>query len=132
MTQPNPQPRADLNLKHFRQVLIREKKRLEGELQDLEELDRSHSQAEELGEAANYDQHIADIATDTFMRERDETMERSLRAELEQVRHALEKVDNGGYGNCDRCGGPIAAERLKALPYATLCILCANLAEARS
>jgi DnaK suppressor protein len=129
MTHPNPEPRADINLKHFRQLLLREKSRLEGELQDIEQLDRSHSQSEEIGEAANYDQHIADVATETFMRERDEAMERSLRAELSQVEHAMEKVENGAYGYCDRCGAPIASERLKALPYATLCIPCASLVE---
>src|SRR5437773_3105488 len=36
MTQPNTQPRDDLNLKHFRQLLAREKARLESELRDIE------------------------------------------------------------------------------------------------
>ena len=63
------------------------------------------------------------------MRERDEAMERSLRAELGQVQHALAKLENGGCGYCDRCGAPIPSERLKALPYAALCISCASLAE---
>jgi RNA polymerase-binding protein DksA len=129
MTPSNEQPRPELNLKHFRQLLQREKTRLEGELHDIEELDRSHSQSEEIGEAANYDQHLADVATETFMRERDEAMERSLRAELDQVIHALDKVENGAYGSCDRCERPIGADRLKALPYATLCMQCANVVE---
>ena len=129
MTHAHSEPRADLNLKHFRQLLNREKERLEGELRDLEGMDRVHSESEELGETADYDQHPADVATETFMRERDEAMERSLRAELEQVQHALSKMESGAYGYCDRCGAPIPADRLKALPYAALCISCASLVE---
>jgi DnaK suppressor protein len=129
MTHAHSEPRADLNLKHFRQLLNREKERLEGELRDLEGMDRSHSQSEELGETSDYDQHPADVATDTFMRERDEAMERSLRAELEQVQRAMSKLESGAFGYCDRCGAPVPSERLKALPYAALCISCASLAE---
>jgi DnaK suppressor protein len=132
MNQPVPEPRTDLNLKHFRTLLNREKERLESEIRDMEELDRGQSQSEELGESADYDQHQADVATDTFMRERDEAMERSLKGELEQVTHALDKVESGAYGYCDRCSGPIPADRLKALPYATLCISCAGMVEATS
>ena len=127
MTHEHSEPRADLNLKHFRQLLTRERERLEGEIRDLETMDRSKAQSEELGETADYDQHPADVATDTFMRERDEAMERSLRAELEQVQHAMSKLEDGGYGYCDRCGGSIPGDRLKALPYAALCISCASL-----
>lgn len=132
MNQPAREPRTDLNLKHFRQLLNKEKERLEGEIRDLEELDRGQSQSEELGETADYDQHPADVATDTFYRERDEAMERSLKGELEQVVHALAKVESGAYGHCDRCGNLIPADRLKALPYATLCIACAGMVEATS
>ncbi|SRR5581483_10256106 len=128
MTQQH-ETRSDLNLKHFRTLLTKEKERLEGELRDLEGMDRSQSQSDELGETADYDQHPADVATDTFMRERDEAMERSLRAELEQVHHGLARIEDGSYGSCERCGKPIPADRMKALPYASFCIHCANVAE---
>ena len=52
MTNAHTGPRGDLNLKHFRQLLTREKERLEGELRDLESLDRAQPQSEELGETA--------------------------------------------------------------------------------
>ena len=45
---------------------------------------------------------------------------------LEQVNDALRKIDDGTYGLCDRCHKPIAPGRLEALPYATLCIECAE------
>ncbi|MFC4783297.1 TraR/DksA family transcriptional regulator [Nocardioides sp. MAHUQ-72] len=38
------------------------------------------------------------------------------------VERALAKLDEGTYGTCDACGGPIAEGRLEALPWATLCV----------
>ena len=52
--------------------------------------------------------------------------------ELEQVNQALARLDAGEYGTCVECGEPIAEARLRALPYATLCIQCAEEAEQRA
>ena len=46
-----------------------------------------------------------------------------------QVRSALERVQNGTYGTCARCGKPIEPRRLVALPYATLCRSCEEAVE---
>lgn len=55
--------------------------------------------------------------------------ERRRTAELARIRAALRRIDNGEYGDCLRCGGPIAVERLTIDPAATLCIDCASRAE---
>jgi len=52
--------------------------------------------------------------------------------ELDQVNQALARLDAGDYGLCADCEEPIAEARLKALPYATLCIQCAGEAEESS
>jgi DnaK suppressor protein len=41
---------------------------------------------------------------------------------LTEVVRAQEKLAEGSYGTCDRCGEPIPADRLDALPWATLCV----------
>ena len=46
--------------------------------------------------------------------------------ELEQVNEALARLDEGVYGSCRSCSKPIGPERLESLPYATLCIHCAE------
>lgn len=46
--------------------------------------------------------------------------------ELRDVRTALKQIESGNYGSCTACGKKIAVKRLKALPYATTCIGCAN------
>ena len=44
--------------------------------------------------------------------------------ELAEVDDALNRVDSGEYGRCEQCGGLIGLERLKALPFAGLCLDC--------
>ncbi|GIW70547.1 MAG: molecular chaperone DnaK [Planctomycetota bacterium] len=45
-------------------------------------------------------------------------------AELDQIERALAAIEAGTYGTCEECEGKIDIERLKALPFATLCIDC--------
>jgi DnaK suppressor protein len=52
------------------------------------------------------------------------TLVRSLRDTLRDVEQALGRMDAGTYGLCERCGQPIADERLEALPAAPLCMSC--------
>ena len=48
-----------------------------------------------------------------------------LQETLADVDRALTKLDEDSYGTCDRCGATISAERLDALPWAVLCVICA-------
>jgi RNA polymerase-binding transcription factor DksA len=48
------------------------------------------------------------------------------RDEARLIRAALERIDEGAYGACLRCGKPIADRRLRAVPEATTCIRCAR------
>jgi RNA polymerase-binding protein DksA len=51
---------------------------------------------------------------------------------LSEIETALDRVDSGDYGECERCGEDIGAARLRALPTATLCIDCAKELERKS
>ena len=53
------------------------------------------------------------------------------RSNLRDVERALQKMETGAYGRCERCGSPIAVERLEALPWAVLCIDCKQRGEGR-
>lgn len=53
-------------------------------------------------------------------------LERSIMAESEEIRGALERLDAGVYGLCVECGEKIAPGRLAALPAAPRCIACAS------
>jgi RNA polymerase-binding transcription factor DksA len=75
-------------------------------------------------ERSGYGDHPADDATEVFEREKELGLEQTLEAHLGQLIHALKRVEDGTYGQCERCGKPIAKARLDALPEATLCIDC--------
>jgi RNA polymerase-binding transcription factor len=70
------------------------------------------------------DRGFADSAHSTAERSRLLSVVTALRENLRDVEHALAKIETGTYGRCERCGLPIAAERLEALPWAALCIDC--------
>jgi DnaK suppressor protein len=70
------------------------------------------------------DQHMADTATETVDREIDYTLEEHDERMLTAIDGALRRIDAGTYGVCVNCGAQIPAERLEAMPWATLCIDC--------
>lgn len=57
-------------------------------------------------------------------RERDLVLSAQAMSAVEDIDRALEKMDVGTYGVCERCHEAIPKERLRALPYAALCVRC--------
>jgi YteA family regulatory protein len=66
------------------------------------------------------------LGAETFEREKDLGIKDNAKIMLMKVNHALDKIKEGTYGICERCGKPIGEERLEAAPYTTLCIDCKN------
>lgn len=79
------------------------------------------SENESIGELSDNDQHPADVATETFEREKDLSILDSLERELRELEAALRRVDDDTYGICEACGEQIAEERLEAQPAARFC-----------
>ncbi len=57
-------------------------------------------------------------------RDRDLALSAQALESIEEIDRALARIDQGVYGICDRCGEVIPTERMKALPYAALCVRC--------
>ena len=53
-----------------------------------------------------------------------EAIESAATRELQHVEAAIARIDQGVYGLCTICAGPIDAERLRAVPYAAHCQAC--------
>ncbi len=106
-------------LKELSERLLAEREELTSQLETIEEAVFSASQTDLTGEA---DDESADAGTATFERERDLSIENNVRDLLRKVEDALERIDKKTYGICVRCGKPIEKTRIKALPYADLCI----------
>ena len=75
-----------------------------------------------LGELSFADQHPADIATETFEREKDVSILDNVDEQLRDVDDALRRLDDGSYGRCEICGKDIGDERLRARPEARFCL----------
>ena len=88
---------------------------------DVEHL-TDESEDENLSELSSVDQHQADVGTETFEREKDLSILEQVEAELADVEHALQRLDDGTYGTCEFDNKPIPEERLEALPAARFCV----------
>ena len=105
-------------------------RRLEAERERLAELRedfalehlQSESEQENLSELSTAAQHQADLGTETFDRERDLSILEQVEAELADVEHALDRLENGGYGTCEACGRSIDDARLEAQPATRFCV----------
>ncbi|HEX3623269.1 MAG TPA: TraR/DksA C4-type zinc finger protein [Acidimicrobiales bacterium] len=80
------------------------------------------SESDSVGEISSYDQHQADMGTETFEREKDLSILEQVEAELADVEYAIRRLDEGTYGTCEVCGRAIPEERLEALPATRLCL----------
>lgn len=72
------------------------------------------------------DEHDPEGATVAFERAQVQDLLRQARADLADLDTATDRVRTGDYWVCERCGGPIAEERLEARPVTRVCIACAN------
>ncbi len=104
-------------LKSERDALLEERRRIEESIS-------SQSESDETGEVRDHLHHPADAASATYDREQLAGRLENVEGLLRRVNRALEKLREGSYGVCDRCGDQIALPRLEALPFACLCLDC--------
>jgi RNA polymerase-binding transcription factor DksA len=71
------------------------------------------------------DEHDPEGATIGFERSQVIALLDQARGHAAELAWAAERIESGTYGRCERCGGPIAFERLEAVPTVTTCVVCA-------
>ncbi|MBI3920287.1 MAG: TraR/DksA C4-type zinc finger protein [Armatimonadetes bacterium] len=121
---------SGINLKKFLAFLEEEQNRLHFELERIQaRTARNEKFLASTAGTSQYDDHMADIASEAQDREMDMASRDNAEDLLEQIAVAFEKIKNETYGLCDVCGKPINKARLDALPYAVLCIDCQSLIE---
>lgn len=120
-------PWTPAELAEVRGELEADRERLQGEVDeaeaDLAELMRDS------GEGSGDDQ--ADAGAATWEREHELSLANNAKELLEQIVHALERIEEGSYGACESCGNAIGKMRLQAFPRATLCLTCKQKQERR-
>ena len=111
-----------LDTDRFRERLQEERRRVQAAIQNLH--DENPGSIEDDTDDQPSDNHLAETATVTYDRELDNTLEENSERVLAEIDAALERIEAGTFGTCEKCGKPIGDERLEALPYATQCIDC--------
>lgn len=112
----------------YKKLLLQKKKRIldgdgGGEVRGLRSLRDSGSKL------SLADNHPADLGTENFERGKDLALQEQKLTHLRRIEEALDRIENGRYGICLRCGREIPAERLKAIPETALCVDCLGFEE---
>ncbi len=71
-----------------------------------------------------FDEESGEGGTVTVDRERNLALSAQAAAAVEEIDDALRKIERKAYGSCERCYQPIPKARLRALPFARLCVAC--------
>lgn len=112
-----------------RQRLLADRARLENDIRARTEGDEAVVPVDPLNDSAGMPSDQADDADAMSDAARNQAILRNSVLLLSQVNAAIERLDAGTYGECVRCGKDIAARRIEALPYVTLCIDCQAIVE---
>jgi RNA polymerase-binding protein DksA len=107
---------------HYREQLRDLRDRMNGQVESTVEAIREDLNP--AGQISNAPVHLADAAPENI--ETDIQVIETERGLLDQVQAALNRLDDGTFGQCEHCGGSIGEERLEAIPYASRCIQCAS------
>lgn len=125
-------PKARMNkteLKFFEGLLNEKKETLLQELGYLEDNTMRLSSKEGAGDLSSHAYHLADHATETQDREQAFHMASREGKYLFYIEEALDRVRNGTFGVCKKCGKIIPKARLEAVPTAKMCIECKSAQE---
>ena len=108
----------------FKKLLLSLRERLVGKVDVMQGETLKKSRQDASGDLSNVPIHMADVGTDNY--ERDIMIELIQNGEegVRNIDTALEKIEEGAFGVCELCAKKINKERLKAVPYAKLCIDC--------
>jgi len=106
-----------------RQLLMEERGIYKGQAVDLRAEADSLALEREPGDV-QFDEESGEGGTVTVDRERNLALSAQASAAVEEIDDALRKIDRKTYGGCERCFQPIPKARLRALPFARLCVAC--------
>lgn len=110
---------STLDIDAIRENLENQRERL---VEQLDELGATPSG--DLKADLNYGDGFADAASVTAERTERLGLVDTLKGQLDEVDRALERIGDGTYGVCARCGQEIPPARLEARPESTLCVDC--------
>ena len=111
-------------LKFFKELLLKKKEALAKGIEHIANDALKTSQREAAGDLSAYSLHMADMATDNYDREFSLGLADNEQKILNRIDEALEKIENKAFGLCELCSKKVSKVRLRAVPYAELCVPC--------
>jgi len=111
-------------LEYYKKLINKIKEGVLDEIKRISEDTLRKSQKEASGDISGYTYHMADVASDTYDREFSLGLASNERQSLYELDDALKRIEEGGFGICEECKSLIAKNRLKAVPFAKLCVKC--------
>jgi DnaK suppressor protein len=112
--------KTDLTLQRERLLALRA--RLQGDMTHMEDnaLNGDHTKN------TSMPNHMAELGSDNFDTELTLSLLGTDKDALDQIDAAIERIEDGSYGQCETCGVQIPKARLDAIPYAAQCVQCAS------
>jgi len=111
-------------LKKYRKLLEAKKKEMLDEIGEKMRSQVSTTIKESTGDLSSYSFHMADQGTDAMEREMAFMFASKSGRLVYHIDEALRRIDEGTFGICEKCEGPISVARLEAVPHARMCIEC--------
>jgi RNA polymerase-binding protein DksA len=115
--------KPDLTLHRKRLLALRA--RLQGDMTQMEDNALNKDQSK----TTSMPNHMAELASDAFDQELVLNLLGSEKDALDEIDGALKRIEDGSFGQCQKCGARIRKARLEAIPYAALCVQCASIEE---
>ena len=109
----------------YKERLLLLRARLRGDVSQMAEAALKKSRLDG-GEASSMPIHMADLGSDNFEQEFTLGLMENEEVALEKIESALERIEDGTFGDCEECGVKIPKTRLNAIPYAPTCVKCAE------
>ncbi len=113
-------------MKGFKVALEALRARLRGDVSTMADAALRKTRAEASGDLSSMPIHMADIGSDAYEQEFTLSLMASEEGTLELVEQALDRIRAKTFGSCEDCGSVISKKRLEAIPFAALCIRCAE------
>ena len=108
----------------FKKIILKIKEKVVGDIKHISEDTLKKSQKDASGDISGYTYHMADVATDTYDREFSLGLASNEQKALYELDDALKRIEEGTFGICEECKCVMTKTRLKAVPYARLCVKC--------
>jgi DnaK suppressor protein len=113
-------------VKQYKERLLALRARLRGDVNQMAESALKKNRMQSSGDLSSMPIHMADIGTDAYEQEFTLSLMQNEEDTLSMIESALERIEEGTYGECEECGINIPKTRLTAIPYAPMCVRCAE------